>query len=88
MIDRKRCTTITLPEEFKNGITVAKATELFNGRLADFESAVKRDITVNLYQYEYDALVSLLFNTGANFLNVGRTGNGETQIKKKINNSE
>jgi len=88
LIDRKRCATITLPEEFKNGITVERATELFNGRLADFEAAVKRDITVDLYQYEYDALVSLLFNTGANFLNVGGARNGETQIKKKINNGE
>jgi GH24 family phage-related lysozyme (muramidase) len=88
LIARAKCETITLPDEFKKGITKERATELFNGRLADFENAVKRDITVDLFQYEYDALVSLLFNTGSNFLNVGGAKKGETQIKKKINNSE
>ena len=41
-----------------------------------------------LYQHEYDALVSLVFNTGPEFLNTGGKNNGETQIKKKINNKE
>ena len=53
-----------------------------------FEKAVQRDITVPLYQYEFDALVSLLFNTGSNFLNVGGAGNGETKIKKYINSGQ
>jgi GH24 family phage-related lysozyme (muramidase) len=72
--------------EFNNGITKERATELFNKKLTTFENAVKRDITVPLYQYEYDALVSLLYNTVLNFLNVGGTGGKETKIKKNINN--
>ncbi|WP_390092550.1 lysozyme family protein [Flavobacterium columnare] len=42
-------------------------------------------MTVPLYQYEFDALISLLFNTGENFLNVGGANKGETKIKKYIN---
>lgn len=76
------------PEEFKKGITEERALELFNNRLVEFEKAVQRDITVNLYQYEFDALVSLLFNTGSDFLNVGGANDGETKIKKNINNKE
>ena len=85
LIARKKCKDITLPDEFKNGITRAKADELFKTRLTEFEKAVRRDITVPLHQYEYDALVSLLFNSGANFLNKGGAGGGETKIKKHIN---
>lgn len=85
LIDKKKCEDITLPKEFKDGISKAKADELFLKRLPTFEKAVQRDITVPLYQYEFDALVSLLFNTGSNFLNVGGAGKGETKIKKHIN---
>lgn len=55
-------------DEFKKGITKERATELFNLRLPEFEKAVQRDVTVPLYQYEFDALVSLLFNCGQSFL--------------------
>lgn len=55
------------PEEFKKGITKERALELFDSRLVDFEKAVQRDVTVPLYQYEFDALVSFLFNCGENF---------------------
>lgn len=68
LISRNKCENITIPQEFKNGITKERATELFNSRLTEFENAVKRDVTVPLYQYEYDALVSLLFNCGASYL--------------------
>ncbi|OWP83144.1 hypothetical protein BWK59_12080 [Flavobacterium davisii] len=88
LIAYDKCEKIVIPAEFKNGITKEKATELFSNRLKDFEKAVQRDITVPLYQYEFDALVSLLFNTGENFLNTGGKNKGETQIKKKINNKE
>ncbi|OEK09801.1 hypothetical protein A8C32_09830 [Flavivirga aquatica] len=88
LIGTKKCENIIMPDEFKNGITEAKAVELFKERLIDFEKAVQRDITVNLYQYEFDALVSLLFNTGSQFLNVGGINDGETKIKKYINNKE
>ncbi|SHM88031.1 glycoside hydrolase family protein [Flavobacterium saccharophilum] len=54
-------------QEFKNGITKERALQLFDLRLVDFEKAVQRDVTVPLYQYEFDALVSFLFNCGENF---------------------
>ncbi len=88
LFDYDRCENITLPAEFRNRITKERATELFNERLVDYERAVNRDISVNLYQHEYDALISLLFNCGANFLNVGGANDGETQIKIKINNQD
>ncbi|QYS90197.1 lysozyme [Flavobacterium davisii] len=51
----------------QKGITKEKASELFKLRLPEFEKAVQRDVTVPLYQYEFDALVSFLFNCGENF---------------------
>ncbi|SFC41756.1 glycoside hydrolase family protein [Kaistella jeonii] len=88
LIDYKKCENITLPAEFKNGITKEKATELFSARLGEFEKAVQNQITVNLYQYEFDALVSLTFNTGVKFLSVGGAKKGDTKIKLKINNKD
>ncbi|WP_026718460.1 glycoside hydrolase family protein [Flavobacterium gelidilacus] len=88
LIKKKKCEDIIIPTEFKNGITKEKATKLFDARLVEFENAVKRDITATLYQYKYDALVSLVFNTGPNFLNTGGAKGGETKIKKNINNNE
>jgi len=88
LIKRKKCENIIIPDEFKNGITEKRAAELFELRLPKFEEAIKRDIIAPLYQHEYDALVSLVFNTGPEFLNTGGKNNGETQIKKKINNKE
>lgn len=55
------------PQEFKNGISKERALELFDLRIVDFEKAVQRDVTVPLYQHEFDALVSFLFNCGENF---------------------
>ncbi len=72
LIARDKCENITISQEFKNGITKERASQLFNQRLSSFEAAVKRDVTVPLYQYEYDALVSLLFNCGADFLKNGK----------------
>ena len=71
LIARDKCENITIPNDLKNGITIEKATQLFNERLPKFERAVKKDVTVPLYQNEYDALVSLLFNTGESFLTSG-----------------
>jgi GH24 family phage-related lysozyme (muramidase) len=59
--------------------------ELFNKKIVLYEKAIQRDITVNLYQHEFDALVSLVFNTGENFLSTKGVGGGDTNIKKKIN---
>lgn len=46
-------------------ITEARAKELLKSDLATAESAVNKNVKVPLHQYEYDALVSLTFNTGA-----------------------
>lgn len=73
-------------KEFQEGISEARALELFNAKVKKYENAVKRDIKVNLYQQEFDALVSLLFNTGSEFLNTGGAKGGETKIKQNINN--
>ncbi|MFB9057210.1 glycoside hydrolase family protein [Mariniflexile ostreae] len=88
LIARQSKNDITIPVEFINGITDEKAVELFEQRLIDFEKAVQRDIEVNLYQYEFDALVSLLFNTGSQFLNTGGANGRETKIKKNINSEK
>jgi len=88
LIARTCCEDITIPDEFKNGIDKAKALAILKKDLKRFEKAVRRDITVNLYQHEFDALVSLLFNNGANFLNVGGANKGDTKIKKNINNKK
>jgi GH24 family phage-related lysozyme (muramidase) len=72
--------------EFNNGISETRAAEIFAKKLKKYEKAVQRDIKVNLHQYEFDALVSLVFNTGSEFLNTGGAKGGETKIKKYINN--
>lgn len=48
-----------------NKITEERAKELLKSDLATAESAVNKSVRVPLYQHEYDALVSLTFNTGA-----------------------
>jgi lysozyme len=45
-------------------IKEARAKELLRSDLATAESAVNKNIKVPMYQHEYDALVSLTFNTG------------------------
>ncbi|RZJ51840.1 MAG: hypothetical protein EOO44_13680, partial [Flavobacterium sp.] len=72
LIKKKKCEDITIPDEFKNGITEAEATKLFKEDLKVFEKAVQRDVTVKLYQREFDALVDILFNCGAYFLSSGK----------------
>ncbi|MDK1229606.1 lysozyme [Cronobacter turicensis] len=68
LIERKRCEDVIIPAQFQNGITEESAESLFNEDLIKYESAVKEAVTVKLYQNEFDALVSLLFNCGENFL--------------------
>lgn len=46
-------------------ITEKRAKQLLTGDLATAESAVNKSVKVPMHQYEYDALVSLTFNTGA-----------------------
>lgn len=72
LIKKKKCADIVIPTEFINGVTEKEATELFRKDLQEFEKAVQRDVTVNLYQREFDALVDLLFNCGQYFLSSGK----------------
>jgi GH24 family phage-related lysozyme (muramidase)/murein DD-endopeptidase MepM/ murein hydrolase activator NlpD len=88
LIAKMRCEQLSLPTEFKSGITLEKATQLLKQKVQEFEISLKRDIKVPLYQYEFDALMSLIYNTGPNFLSKGGQGRGETQILKKINNKD
>ncbi|MFP8576669.1 glycoside hydrolase family protein [Klebsiella pasteurii] len=65
LIARRKCEDIVLSDEFKDGITCARADELFEERLPTYVNELKSSVTVNLYQSEFDALVSLLFNLGS-----------------------
>lgn len=57
-------------EDFKNGISEAKATELLRADIATAERAVRDNITVPLSQNQFDALTSLAYNIGSkNFAN-------------------
>ncbi len=57
-------------EDFKNGISEAKATELLRVDIATAERGVQENITVPLSQNQFDALVSLAYNIGVkNFTN-------------------
>ncbi|EOD6327545.1 peptidoglycan DD-metalloendopeptidase family protein [Providencia stuartii] len=72
LIGKDKCENMTLSNDFKNGITDEKTDELFDSDLIRFELAVKKEINVKLYQHEYDALVSLLFNCGSNFFSLNK----------------
>jgi GH24 family phage-related lysozyme (muramidase) len=84
LIKYSRCNG-TESTEFLKGISKNRAMELFNQRLVTFENGLRRSIKVKLYQHEFDALVSLLFNAGESFLDNGGANKGNTQIKIKIN---
>ena len=57
-------------EDFKNGISESKATELLRADIATAERAVRDNITVLLSQNQFDALTSLAYNIGSkNFAN-------------------
>ncbi|WP_395489241.1 glycoside hydrolase family protein [Cedecea davisae] len=62
LIARAKCEDIDLSDEFKIGITVAEADDLFESRIPTFVSELKSSVSSDLYQYEFDALISLLFN--------------------------
>nr|WP_161577670.1 lysozyme [Cronobacter turicensis] len=72
LIERKRCEDVIIPAQFQNGITEESAESLFNEDLIKYEGAVKEAVTVKLYQNEFDALVSLLFNCGENFFRLNK----------------
>lgn len=59
-------------------ITVARALDLLKVTLWEYEGAVNRLVTVPLKQWQFDALVSLVYNIGPrNF--------GESTLLKKLN---
>ncbi|WP_338887261.1 glycoside hydrolase family protein [Aeromonas rivipollensis] len=68
LIEKGRCEDISIPSRFVHGLDEATALEIFSEDLSEFERAVARDVNIDLSQNEFDAFVSLLFNTGANFL--------------------
>ena len=72
LIKKMKCENITIPSEFQNGLSESEASELFKKDLKDYELAVQRDVTVKLYQKEFDALVDLLYNCGAYFLSTNK----------------
>lgn len=45
-------------------ITVERAKEFLTINLSPVEAVINREVKVALHQYEYDALVSILFNSG------------------------
>lgn len=53
-------------EDFKNGITESLATDLLRHDIAVAERAVQNNVVVPLNQNQYDALVLLVYNIGAN----------------------
>ena len=66
-------------ENFADGITEARATEILRADIATAECAVQNNITVPISQNQYDALVMLAYNIGAkNFAN--------SSVVKYINN--
>lgn len=50
---------------YKNGITKDQAFDLFRNDLAKFEAAINDIVKVPLTQYQYDALVSFVYNIGS-----------------------
>lgn len=59
---KNSCANITIPQNFINGLTDAEANALLATDVSRISNLVKSKVTVNLYQYEFDALVSLAFN--------------------------
>lgn len=47
-------------------ISVERCRNFFEANLRPIEDVINREIRVALYQYEYDALVSILYNSGPN----------------------
>ncbi|WP_310557108.1 glycoside hydrolase family protein, partial [Flavobacterium sp.] len=62
---KKSCSNITMPTNFLNGLTDAEADALLFQDVQRISNLVKSKVTVDLYQYEFDALVSLAFNVEA-----------------------
>ncbi len=85
------CDGRSIEEPYKDGISQAKATELLAQKATEFQQVIDSNVTVELNQNQYDALVSFAYNVGgANFqkstllklLNKGDYGAVPTELKK------
>ena len=54
----------SMPKEYRNSITKQEANDLFISDLSVTEEGLRRRVKVPLFQCEFDALVSLLYNAG------------------------
>ena len=52
--------------KYKNGITQAQATSLFNTDLSPYINTIKTNVTASITQNEFDAMVLLAYNIGQN----------------------
>ena len=68
-------------EDFTNGITERQAIALLRSDIATAERAVQDNITAQMSQAQYDALVSLAYNIGA-------SGFKNSTVVKYINNPD
>lgn len=53
-------------EDFRQGITEAQAVELLRADIAVAERTIQKNVITTLTQNQFDALVSLVYNIGAN----------------------
>ncbi|KAF2337993.1 glycoside hydrolase family protein [Flavobacterium nitrogenifigens] len=67
LIHLGKCDGSSSEEEFKEGISENEASKLFDKDVLRFEKVIKNKIKVPLYQNEYDALVSYVYNIGPAF---------------------
>lgn len=67
---KKSCKNISKEkyEKFKNGLSDKEANNLFKKDIQKREIQIKNKIKVNLYQHEFDALLSLFYNIEASLL--------------------
>ena len=54
----------SMPKKYRNGITKQEANDLFISDLNVTEEGLRKRVKVPLFQCEFDALVSLLYNAG------------------------
>ncbi|MBN3812485.1 lysozyme [Paraburkholderia sp. Ac-20347] len=77
------CGHLVVPEDnlrIGQSITVARARELLNQDLTKTERAINSKVHIPLHKYEYDALVSIIFNCGV--------GNGLTELSHRVNHGD
>lgn len=69
------------PEEFKRGITKARAMEILRSDVITAEKTVNKLVKVPLNQNQFDALVSFVFN-------IGETQFASSTLLDKLNNQD